>query len=396
MVTDAEGNPQFVVGVVEEITARKKMEAALKESEELLRLAIESADIGTFDFHPATGELIWSEHTKRHFGLPADARVDFSIFLSGLHPADRERVERTVENMLRPESGGEYSNEYRTIGIDDGRERWIAARGRVYYAENGQAVRLTGTTLDITELKRTDDALRLAAAELENANQELEAFNYTVAHDLRKPLTVVNSYCQVIKELCGNQLDEQCQGYLEETYKGTMRMNRLIDALLNFSRLTQVELHREAVDLGAMATVVTSELKFAEPGRRVTFLLTDGICVEGDANLLRLVLENLIGNSWKYTGRCEEAIIEFGAMVIDSRQTCFVRDNGAGFDMADKDKLFTPFKRLTGAEEFRGYGIGLATVERIIRRHGGRVWAESEPGKGATFYFTLPESGIST
>ncbi len=250
---------------------------------------------------------------------------------------------------------------------------------------------------DITRRQRAEEKIEklntlLAerAAQLETVNRELEAFNYTVAHDLRKPLTVVNSYCQVIRELCGGKLDEQCQGYLEEIYKGTMSMNRLIDALLNFSRLTHVELHREAVDLGAMATVVTSELRFAEPGRQVTFRITAGIRVEGDANLLRLVLDNLFGNSWKYTAVREEAVIEFGAMEIDNQQAFFIRDNGAGFDMADADKLFIPFKRLPGAEECRGFGVGLATVERIIRRHGGRVWAEGEPGNGATFYFTLP------
>ena len=166
-------------------------------------------------------------------------------------------------------------------------------------------------------------------------------------------------------------------------------MNRLIDALLNFSRLTRVEPRRETVDLSGMAQEVAAELTLTEPARRVTFRIAEGITVNGDANLLRVVLENLLGNAWKYTGMREEAVIEFGVTEIDGKPACFVRDNGPGFDMADAEKLFIPFQRLPGAEEFRGHGIGLATVERIIRRHGGRVWAEGEPGKGATFYFTF-------
>ena len=225
--------------------------------------------------------------------------------------------------------------------------------------------------------------------ELKAANQELEAFSYTVAHDLRKPLAVVNGYCEAIRELCGDKLDEACKRYLREAYDGTWRMNGLIDALLNFSRLAHVEPRREKVDLSAMAHEVAMELKLAEPGRRVTFQIADGASAEGDAGLLRVALANLVGNAWKYTGTRDEGIIEFGTTEVDGKPAWFVRDNGAGFDMANADKLFAPFQRLPGAEEWRGFGIGLATVERIILRHGGRVWAEGAPGKGATFYFTL-------
>jgi PAS domain S-box-containing protein len=255
---------------------------------------------------------------------------------------------------------------------------------------------------DITARKRAEEEveqlnadLTARAAELEEVNRELETFNYTVAHDLRQPLNVINSYCQVIGELCGEKLDKQCRDYLRETYEGTLRMNGLIDALLNFSRMARVELHREAVDLSAMAHAVAVELRMAEPERRVELHINRGMHVYGDANLLRLVLINLIGNAWKYTGVREEGVIEVGVAIVDGKPACFVRDNGPGFDMADADKLFIPFQRLPGAEEYRGFGIGLATVERIIRRHGGRIWAAGEPGKGATFYFTLPEGVAS-
>jgi PAS domain S-box-containing protein len=253
---------------------------------------------------------------------------------------------------------------------------------------------------DITERKRAEEEierlhadLAVRAAELEAANRELEAFNYTVAHDLRKPLTVINGYWQLIRELCGDKLNEACNSYLREAYDGTWRMNRLIDALLNFSRLAHIEPRRETVDLSVVAQTVAAELQLAEPARRVAFLIADGVSAEGDAGLLRAVLDNLLGNAWKYTGTRNEGIIEFGTTEVDGKLAYFVRDNGAGFDMADADKLFTPFRRLPGAEEYKGFGIGLATVERIIQRHGGRVWAEGEPGKGSTFYFTLPAGG---
>jgi len=225
--------------------------------------------------------------------------------------------------------------------------------------------------------------------ELEAANLELEAFNFTVAHDLRKPLAVVNSYCQAIQELYGGQFDEQGNRYLQEAYNGTLRMNRLIDALLNFSRMSYLEPRRELVDLSALAQEVAATLRLAEPRRKVDFRIADGIAANTDANLLRVVLENLLGNAWKYTGTRKEAVIEFGAMIMDGQQVYFVRDNGAGFDKANAEKLFMPFQRLPGAEECRGFGIGLATVERIVRRQGGKIWADGDPGQGAVFHFTL-------
>ena len=166
-------------------------------------------------------------------------------------------------------------------------------------------------------------------------------------------------------------------------------MNELIDALLRFSSLTRSELHLKTVDFSGIANTVAAELALGEPGRRVQFRIAEGITANGDEGLLRVVLENLLGNAWKYTATQEVAVIEFGVTDIDDKAACFVRDNGTGFDMAYAEKLFIPFQRLPGAGAFKGHGIGLATVERIIRRHGGRVWAKGEPGKGACFYFTL-------
>ena len=203
-------------------------------------------------------------------------------------------------------------------------------------------------------------------------------------------MTIINGYCQTIRELCGDKLDEQCQEYLQEAYNGTLRMNRLIDTLLNFSRLTHIEPRRETVDLSGVAQAVAAELQLAEPARRVAFRITEGITANGDAALLRVVLDNLLGNAWKYTGTRDEAIIEFGATEVEGKPAYFVRDNGIGFDMADADRLFTPFQRLPGAEEYQRlrHRSGHGGADHPAPRGEG-VGREEAPGKGATFYFTL-------
>lgn len=232
------------------------------------------------------------------------------------------------------------------------------------------------------------DALAVRTSELENANRELEAFNYSVSHDLRKPLTVIYSYCQFIQEFCSHNLDAQCREYLREIGEGSQRMNQLIDTLLEFASLTRSELHQENVDLSEIARNSAQGLVLIEPHRWVSLRITEGITVKGDRKLLQVAMDNLLSNAWKFTSKREEAVIEFGVMEDEGMPTYYVRDNGNGFGMTDANKLFIPFHRLPGTG-VDGHGIGLATVERIIKRHGGRIWAEGEPERGATFYFTL-------
>jgi PAS domain S-box-containing protein len=248
---------------------------------------------------------------------------------------------------------------------------------------------------DISDRRKSEYQLRLLnldlqarARELTAVNKELESFSYTVSHDLRKPLTVIKGYCELIQEGCGSDLKANCGEYLKEICQGADSMNLLIDVLLRFSRITRAELHQETVDLSAIATTVAAELALTEPARQVSFRIADSVTAQADADLLRVVLENLFGNAWKYTRGRVDSVIEFGMMGIEGGAAYYVRDNGVGFDMAHATQLFAPFLRLPGAGA-DGYGIGLATVERIVKRHGGKVWAEGEPGKGATFYFTL-------
>lgn len=250
--------------------------------------------------------------------------------------------------------------------------------------------------IDITERKRAEErivrlneALSEQATKLEEANKELEAFNYTVAHDLRQPLNLISISCQAIKTRCGDLHDEECLSYLISANRGVARMNDLIETLLNFSLAGKVGLKGETVDLSELSGLIASGLKATAPERRAIFDITNGLRVQGDSGLLRVGLENLLGNAWKFTESREEALIAFGITDEGGKEVYFVRDNGIGFDMAEAGGIFSPFAKLP-SKRHKGFGIGLATVERIIVRHGGRVWAEGEPGKGATFYFTLP------
>jgi len=249
--------------------------------------------------------------------------------------------------------------------------------------------------IDISVRRQLEEALQILhndliarAVDLEAVNIDLEAFNYSVSHDLHGPLTVIAGYCDVMEELYGNKLDEQCRGFIRNIHKATMRMNHLVDTLLDFSRVKRIEMRLEKVDLTKMAEEVSIGLKMTEPERRVRFRFTRGIIASGDSRLLRLVLDNLMDNAWKYCRKLKETVIEFCVKEIDGKPTYFIRDNGPGFDMKHAGEVFIPFQRLAETE-VAGHGIGLATVDRIVRRHGGRVWAESKPGEGATFYFTL-------
>ena len=293
--------------------------------------------------------------------------------------------------VLARDTGRPQSAELRT---PDGRVWYI--RGFPVRGEDGTLRGVVELALDITERRKMEEEIETLntnlvarAAELEAANRELEAFNYTVSHDLRLPLAGISGYSDLLLARCAHTLDEQSLLFLNRIDDATRQMDQLIGTMLRFSRLSRCDVNRETADLTAMAREIAAQLLVDDPGRQVTIAVAEGMTVEGDGQLLRVVLENLLGNAWKYTARQGEARIEFGAVETGDGRAFFVRDNGAGFDMADAEKLFRPFVRLPGATDFAGHGIGLATVQRIIQRHGGRVWAEGEPGKGATFWFTL-------
>lgn len=246
------------------------------------------------------------------------------------------------------------------------------------------------------QIRALGAALAAHVAELEAANNDLEAFNYSVAHELHNPLVSIGGFSRVILKQTGDRLDERHREYLREIITGVERMEQYLGALLRFSRSTRESLQRESVDLSQIVSAVMTELKQTDPERDVAVRIAEGVLVDGDRNLLRVVVQNLLGNAWKYTSNRQEAVIEFGVSDHSGSAACFIRDNGPGFAQADAEQIFAPFRRLAGTEGFKGSGIGLATVHRIIQRHGGAIWVEAEPGAGATFYFTLEEGAPSS
>jgi len=361
-------------------------ETKLKEAEKL-------GKFGNFTCDLVTGRIVWSEGMFHILGRdPVLGAPTVEEFFES-YSVDPRR------EKLRGLLGKQETSEFDATIKRGDLTCILHVSVRSVKDLKGDLAAVFGTIQDITDRKNHEEKikelnLRLAqrADDLEMANKELEAFNHTVAHDLRQPLNLLGMCCQSIKRLCGDQLKENCADYVQDAYQATVKMNQLIGALLNFSQMGRVEPLRERVDLSAIVHEVSRPLQLSEPGRRVDLKIADGMLANGDATLLRAVLDNLLGNAWKYTSMRELAIIEFGVRDIEGVPTYFVRDNGAGFDQSDADQLFTPFTRLPDTERYKGFGIGLATVERIIRRHGGRVWAEGEPGKGACFFFTLPVS----
>ncbi|HEX2998285.1 MAG TPA: PAS domain S-box protein, partial [Anaerolineales bacterium] len=249
---------------------------------------------------------------------------------------------------------------------------------------------------DVTQRKRMEEDvqklnedLKQRAAQLEPANKELEAFSYSVSHDLRAPLRSIDGFSHALLEDYSEQLPDEGRSYLERVRAAAQRMAVLIDDLLNLSRITRTQLQPKFINLSKLVEDIAQSLRESQPGHQVTLAVAPDLMAEGDPHLMRIVLENLLNNAWKFTSRQEQPVIEFGQKTHVKERTFYVRDNGVGFDMAYADKLFGVFQRLHSISEFPGTGVGLATVQRIIAIHGGRIWAESAEGKGATFYFTL-------
>lgn len=240
-----------------------------------------------------------------------------------------------------------------------------------------------------TPTEQLEARLRQKATELDASNRELEAFAYSVSHDLRAPLRAISGFSQALLDEHSDKLDEQARFYLERVRAAGDRMAVMLDELLALSRLNRAELQRQELDLSALAHEIADNLRRSEPGRDVAFVIQDDIRVRADPALLRAVLENLIGNAWKFTAQHPQARIEVAANEHDREIVYLVRDDGAGFDTQSATKLFAPFQRMHTDEEFPGTGLGLAATQRIIRRHGGQIWADAEVDKGATFYFTL-------
>ncbi|MEO9236279.1 MAG: PAS domain S-box protein [Polyangiaceae bacterium] len=375
----------FVSAAIRDVTERKKLE----DQRFALAAIVESAAdaiIGTSLDGIVTS---WNRGAEKLFGYTAAEILGkgIAILVPSGHEEEKARIAIGVRN-----GEAQYTETVRRTKA--GRNVDVSVTWSPVRDATGVLIGTSKWARDITERRRAEVALAKAKDEALLANRELEAFSYSVAHDLRAPLRGMNGFAQVLLDSYGEKLDADGRDWLEEIRLNARRMGELIDALLSLSRVTRSALRREPVDLSATTRAVAARLTHADPSRTVDFVVAPDLHLDADLALTRAVIENLVGNAWKFTAKSDAPKIEVGEVEKNGQHAFFVRDNGAGFDMTFAAKLFTPFQRLHGSSEFPGTGIGLATVQRIVHRHGGRVWAEGEVGGGATFYFTLPnESG---
>jgi PAS domain S-box-containing protein len=376
------GKPEFVRSVVSDVTGLKEMEQRLHDSEERYRLMAETSSDVIFQLD-AEGRIIYVSPAVNQYGYKPEGIVG-SFFTAHIDPRDQARA---TDAFHRAASGSR---------IDMLELRLRYATGAPYYAEinvtsvikrsNGAVIQ--GISRDISARKSLETALKQTNTDLETVNKELEAFSYTIANDLRAPLRTIEGFARAIIEDYRDRLDGTATDYFSRIRAAAHRMDQYIEAMWALSSVSRRELAENAVDLHEIVEAIAADLQRKQPERKVDFVIADGVKVKGDRELLRIALENLLDNAWKFTANRPAAKIEFGVIETDGNKNFFVRDNGAGFNMAYADQLFQPFRRLHTASEFPGIGIGLAIANNIIKRHGGRMWAEGEVEKGATFFFT--------
>jgi PAS domain S-box-containing protein len=374
-----------------QLSERARVEEILRESEEKFYKAFyaspESISINKLEdgeFIEVNDSFLRSNGFTREEIIGRNAR-EVPLWAK---EADRERMTRLLKKR------GRIDNQEFRFKVKSGEIRTVLLSAEKINI-GGEPCTLVVST-DITERKQAEAKLKRALANLEESNallaatnKELESFSYSVSHDLRSPLRSIDGFSQALLEDYQGKLDKTGQDYLKRLRGASQKMGELIDGLLKLSRLIRSEMHLRKVDLSALAEEIAARLQETQPKRRVKFVIDKGLTANGDPELLRALLENLLGNAWKFTGKNPEARIEFSLDRNGDKKAFFIRDNGAGFDMAYANKLFVAFQRLHGEEEFPGAGIGLATVQRIINRHGGTIRAEGAVGEGATFHFTL-------
>jgi PAS domain S-box-containing protein len=387
----------LVSGVVRDVSDRKRIEAALRASEARFRGLLDAAPDAMVIVDRDARIVLVNRQAQAMFGYEADELlgqkieilVPESLRAGHVHQSDgylatpRTRpMGSGLDLLARRKDGSAFSVEISLSPLQTSDGLLVSA-----------AVRDVTSRKEIeAQLEALNEDLQRRVAELGAVNRELEAFSYSVSHDLRAPLRSIDGFSQALVEEYDDKLDDQGRDYLRRVRAAAMRMGELIDDLLNLSRVTRREMRRERVDLSALARAAATPLERASLSPAVQLVIAEGAAASGDPHLLRIVLDNLIGNAWKFSSKTARPRVEFGITTTpEGQRAFFVSDNGVGFDMAHADKLFGAFQRLHAMHEFPGTGIGLATVQRIVTRHGGRVWAESAPGRGATFSFTLED-----
>jgi PAS domain S-box-containing protein len=396
---DEKGNPLRMIGFHINISPRKQAEAQLQiakvelaNSEQLFRTAFEQAAIGIAHVSLEGQFIRLNQRFCDIVGYPMAELITLT-FQNITHPDD---LEGDLENVNRLLAG-----EIQSYGMDkryirkEGTLIWINLTVSLMRHPDGTPDYFISVIEDISDRKRSEEQIKYYAAQLEISNQELEAFAYSVSHDLRAPLRAIDGFSRALLEDYGETFDEDARDYFDRIRKNVTRMGRLINDLLNLSRVSRSEIYPIKVNLSKLAGKIVEELRASEPERKVEFTIAAEAIVSADKTLMRVVLTNLLQNAWKFTSHRSTACIEFGVIEREEQKIYFVCDDGAGFDMAYAKMLFGVFQRLHNTHEFPGTGIGLATVQRIIHRHGGQVWAEGWVDRGATFYFTIENTSLS-
>jgi PAS domain S-box-containing protein len=387
------GEKEFVIGIFRDITERKQAEEAVKVNHAQMLAIFDAIDEPVYVADTETYEMLYiNRATNLAWGDTQNRKCH-----EYLQHRDSPCPFCTNTKILGKYFGRSYVWEFQ----NKINQRWYRCIDKAIPWPNGRIVRYE-MAIDITERKKTEDELKKYREHLEDlvqertikleaANKELESFSYSASHDLRAPLRTIEGFSQALLEDCEDKLDLHGRDYLKRIITATRHMTLLIEDMLKLSRITRTEMNIDKVNLTQIARSIINELKESQPQRHVEIKIADGLEDEADTRLMRILLENLLDNAWKFTGNQANAVIEFGFTKKGEKKIYFVHDNGAGFDMMYVDKLFAPFQRLHSFDEYPGTGIGLATVQRIINRHGGKAWTEGQVGKGATFYFTLKE-----
>ena len=389
----------IVTGI--DITERKIAEEHIAHSESELRNIIDNLQ-DTYYRTDLEGRILRSSKSVYDLlGFKEEEILGAKLADLYIDPHGREKF---LQLMQR--NNGVVKNYEAALRRKDGSHVWVSTNAHYYFDKDGNVQGVEGTTRDISDLMHArhelekhqlhlEELISERTLDLEAANRELESFSYSVSHDLRAPLRTIDGFSQILLEDYSPILDDVSKDYLLRVRSGAQRMGQLIDDLLKLSRVSSKGLNKEPVDLSQMAQEITDTLRQSNPERNAAITIAPKLSCHGDKGLIQVVMENLFSNAWKYTQyKKDQTQIEFGLQILGGKPVFYIKDNGAGFDMNYSNKLFGAFQRLHPATDFEGSGIGLATVNRIIQRHGGKVWAEGEPDKGATFYFSLPESPV--
>jgi hypothetical protein len=378
------------------VQARKQAERVsteLHQVSEQRRLALEAADLGAWDYHFQTGDVFWDKRCRELWGMAEAEQTDYATATSRIHPDDRAGVNLAIQEALAERNGGAYHREFRVLW-PDGSVHWIASHGRVYFeGKEGQRqpVRFIGALREITAERQAQDTLRQTAADLKRSNRDLEQFAYVASHDLQEPLRAVGGYVKLLERHLAGTVDARASEFMAGAVDGALRMERLINDLLAYSRASTRSATFEPTGLAVVLQQALANLRagIEASGAIITHDPLPTLTV--DATQIMQVFQNLIGNAIKFRGPSPPTV-HVGAQEDHGRWVCSVRDNGIGIDPQYSERIFQIFQRLHTRRQYPGTGVGLAICRRIVERHGGQIWVESQPGQGATFFFSIPEA----